>query len=155
MFQVMHMEICSGLSGEEYNRAIAEYEMLYPHEPNMQLLMIDGYILRKDYGKALAAVEDLDKMIDKDPLLDFHRAMCYTLLKNEPKRREYLERLVKNLPDFEDGVLELITDYLKSNQYEKAKPLIDRYKNNSEFNQSALTMVLYLYPDYKEKYNSN
>ena len=154
MFQVMHMEICSGLTSEEYTRAIAEYQTLYPNEPNMQLLMIDGYVLRKDYEKALGAVEELDKMIDKDPLLDFHRAMCYTLLKNEPKRLEYLERLVKNLPDFEEGVLELIADYLESNEYEKAKPLIVKFKNNSDFDQSALTTLLYRYPDYNEKYNS-
>jgi hypothetical protein len=45
----------------------------------------------------------------------------------------------------------MIGDYLKSNEYEKAKPLITGYKNNSEFNQSALTLVLYRYPDYNEK----
>jgi hypothetical protein len=152
VFQIVHVEICSGLSDEEYSKAIADYETLYPNEPNMQLLLIDGYIIRKDYDKALNAVNELDKMIDKDPLLDFHRAMCYTLMKDDEKRVECLERLIKNLPDFEEGILELLADYLETNQFEKAKPLVDRFKNKSEFNQATLTMLLNQYPGYNEKY---
>lgn len=154
-FQIIHVEISSGLSDEKYSQAIAEYESLYPNEPNMQLLLIDGYILRKDYTKALNAVNELDKMIDKDPLLDFHRAMCYTLMKDDLKRTEYLERLVKNLPDFEAGILELLADYLETSEFEKAKPLIDGFKSKSEFNQSTLTMLLIQYPGYNKKYGVN
>jgi tetratricopeptide (TPR) repeat protein len=155
IFQIVHVEICSGLSDEEYNKAITDYETLYPNEPNMQLLLIDGYILRKDYDKALNAVNELDKMIDKDPMLDFHRAMCYTLMKDDVKRVECLERLIKNLPDFEDGILELLVDYLETSQFEKAKPLVDGFKNKSEFNQSTLITLLDQYPGYNEKYNGN
>ena len=151
MFQIIHVEISSGLSGDEYSRAISEYQTLYPNEPNMQLILIDGYILRKEYGKALDAVNELDKMIDKDPLLDFHRAMCYTLMKNDVKRVECLERLLKNLPDFEDGILELLADYLETRQFEKAKPLVDRFRSRSEFNQSTLTLLLTQHPGYTEK----
>jgi tetratricopeptide (TPR) repeat protein len=154
MFQIIHVEITSGLSGEEYSKAIAEYEALYPNEPNMQLLLIDGYILRKDYDKALNAVNELDKMIDKDPLLDFHRAMCYTLMKNDAKRVECLERLLKNMPDFEDGILELLVDYLETSQFEKAKPLVDRFKSRSKFNQATLTLLLSQHPGYAEKYGT-
>ncbi len=151
LFQIVHVEICSGLSDEEHTKAIGEYETLYPNEPNMQLLLIDGYILRKEYTKALTAVNTLDKMIDKDPLLDFYRAMCYTLMKDDNKRIEHLERLVKNLPDFEDGILELLVDYLDRNEFEKARPLIERYKLTSSFDQERLTSLLELYPAYKEK----
>jgi tetratricopeptide (TPR) repeat protein len=155
LFQIVHVEICSGLTDEEYNKAITDYERLYPNEPNMQLLLIDGYILRKDYDKALNAVNELDKMIDKDPLLDFHRAMCYTLMKDDVKRVECLERLIKNLPDFENGIAELLVDYLEASQFEKAKPLVDRFKSKSEFDQSTLTMLLNQYPGYNEKYGGN
>jgi tetratricopeptide (TPR) repeat protein len=155
LFQIVHVEICSGLSDEEYNKAITDYETLYPNEPNMQLLLIDGYILRKDYDKALNAVNELDKMIDKDPLLDFHRAMCYTLKKDDVKRVACLERLIKNLPDFEDGISELLVDYFETGQFEKAKPLVDRFKNKSDFDQSTLTMLLNKYPGYNEKYGGH
>ena len=82
-FQILHINICSGLTDEEYAQAIQEYEMLYPNEPNMQLLMIDGYAMRKKYDKALEAVNGLDKMINKDPILDYYRAFCYSLLEDD------------------------------------------------------------------------
>lgn len=155
LFQILHIEICSGLSDEEYSKAIDEYEALYPNEPNMQLLLIDGYTLRKDYQKALNAVNELDKMIDKDPLLDYHRAMCYTLLNDDQKRLECLERLVKNVPEIEEGIIELIYDYLETSEFEKAKPLIDRYKTKSAFNQESLQTVLERFPGYGEKYGND
>ena len=108
----------------------------------------------EDYDKALNAVNELDKMIDKDPLLDFHRAMCYTLMKNDAKRVECLERLLKNMPDFEDGILELLVDYLETSQFEKAKPLVDRFKSRSKFNQETLTLLLSQHTGYAEKYGS-
>lgn len=152
VFQITHIDICSGLSDEQYEKAIAEYETLYPNEPNMQLLMIDGYILRKDYAKALHAVNELDKMIDKDPLLDFYRAVCYKLMGDYAKKTECLERLVKNIPDMEEGILELIADYLAKEEFEKAKPLVDKYRNTSSFDQSTLTTFLSYYPGYNKKY---
>jgi tetratricopeptide (TPR) repeat protein len=155
VFQIVHVEICSGLEEEEYSKAITEYETLYPNEPNMKLLLIDGYILRKDYPKALNAVNDLDKMLDKDPLLDYHRAMCYSLMKDDAKRTEHLERLVKNIPDFQDGILELLADYLETGEFEKAKPLIDRYKTKSEFDQETLDLLMTGYPGYQKKYGGN
>ena len=147
-FQIIHVEICSGLTDDEYTSSIAEYEKLYPNEPNMQLLLIDGYILRKEYVKALTAVNELDKMINKDPLLDYHRAMCYTLIGEKSKRTECLERVVKNVPDFEDGILELIADYLGANEFEKARPLVRRFKNKSAFDQSRLNDLIDQYPGY-------
>lgn len=148
-FQLMHVQICAGLTEEEYANAIAEYKRLYPNEPNMQLLLIDGYVLRREYDKALEAVNELDKMIDKDPLLDFHRAVCYSLMEEKTKKREYLERLVKNLPDFEDGVFVLIADYLSANEFEKATPLVNRFKKKSAFDQQRLNELLDQYPGFK------
>jgi tetratricopeptide (TPR) repeat protein len=155
ILQITHLMICSGLSDEEYTDAVAEYESIYPNEPNMQLLMVDAYIVRKDYTKALNAVNELDKMIDKDPMLDYHRAMCYTMMKDDAKRLEYLEKVVKSLPDFEDGVLELIVDYLQLKEFEKARPLIERFKSRSSFDQTTLNYLLIQYPGYNEKYGND
>jgi tetratricopeptide (TPR) repeat protein len=155
MFQIIHIEICSGLTDEEYDKAIKDYEKLYPNEPNMHLLQIDEYTVRKDYPKALNAVNELDKMIDKDPLLDYHRAMCYTLMKDTARRVECLERLVKNMPDFEDGIIELIASYFSTKEFEKAKPLVDNFKSKAEFNQLTLKLLLNSYPGYDKKYGSN
>ena len=66
----------------------------------------------------LAAVNGLDSQINKDPLLDFYRYLSYNLLEDEEKGRVCLNRLLKNMPDFQKGYLELIAvelDAKKSN----------------------------------------
>jgi tetratricopeptide (TPR) repeat protein len=149
-FQIINVEIASGISDEDHIKAVERYEALYPNEPNMQLMLIDAYVLRQQYDKALKAVNELDRMIDKDPLLDYYRAICYNLLNDQEKFREHLELLVKNIPDFEDGLIELINDYLENEEYEKARPLIKNYQSRKSFDQSALTDVLDAYPNYIE-----
>lgn len=153
-FQIMHILICSGLSDEEYIAAIVEYKKLYPNEPNTNLIMIDGYILQKDYNKALDAVNALDKQIDKDPFLDFYRYLMYNLLQQKDKSKEYIEKLVKNEPDFGEGLLEFIATYLEDHQYEYVRPFVEKYRSRREFDQGNLDRLLMRYPDFKETNNN-
>lgn len=149
-FQILHVEVSSGLSYDEYNDAIEEYKRLFPNEPNMHLLLLDGYIIQKQYDKALNAVNELDKMINKDPFLDYYRYLCYKLLQDEASGKECLVRLVKAMPGFEEGVLELIAVYLDENDYEAARPLVVNYKSRSSFDQSALDQLLEQHPGFTE-----
>jgi tetratricopeptide (TPR) repeat protein len=148
-FQILHVEIGSGLTNDEYSAAIEEYKRLFPNEPNMQLLLLDGYVLHKEYDKALNAVNELDKQINKDPLLDYFRYLIYVLLENKPSAKESLERLVKNMPEFEAGNYELIRTYLDENEFEKARPLIEKFRNKSSYDQSSLQTLLLMHPDYQ------
>ncbi len=151
-FQILNVEIASGLGDELYRQAIEGYEKSFPNEPNTQLLLLDAYVLRKEYDKALKAVNQLDEAVGHDPVLDYHRSLCYTLLGKTDSSRACLERLVKNKPDFEDAIIELVGTYLDWREFEKAKPLIDRFQNRSEFDQSAMDHVLMIHPGYEAKY---
>jgi hypothetical protein len=149
-FQILHVELSSGLPSDEYSAAIDEYRQLFPNEPNMHLLLLDGYILHKEYDKALNAVNELDKQINTDPLLDFYRFLCYKLMDKAEEGKQYLVRLVKNMPDFEDGLLELISVDLDEKDFESAKPLVEKYKNKKSYDQSTLELVLLQHPDFKD-----
>jgi tetratricopeptide (TPR) repeat protein len=148
IFQVMNVTISSGLSEEEYGTALDEYNKLFPNEPNAALLMIDGHILHKDYNKALEAVNMLDRQINKDPLLDYYRYLCYNLLNEKEKAKQHIEQVVKNIPGFGDGMLELIATYLEDHEYDKARPFVEKYKAKSSFDQTTLDLLLSAYPDY-------
>lgn len=154
LFQVLHISVCSNLSQEEYVAAIDEYRKLFPDEPNTALLLIDGYILHKEYNKALDAVNELDSTINKDPFLDFYRYLCYNLLQEKDKSKESIERLVRNEPDFRKGVIELIATYLADHDYEQAKPWIEKYKLRPEWDQTSLELLLLRYPDFEETNNT-
>lgn len=141
--QIVHVLICSGLSDyEKYNGSIEEYKKFYPNEPNMQLLLLDGYIINKEYDKALEGVNEIDKMINKDPLLDYYRYLCYNLKQDTANARTSLERLMKNEPNFEDGMLEIIALYLEEKNKPAADEWIEKFKATSSYDQSKLEMLL-------------
>lgn len=139
---LLNVVICSGLGNEEYNEAIKVFREKFPNEPNMNLMMIDGYFLQKDYVKMLAAINALDSQINKDPLLDFYRYVSYDLLKDKQNARLYLTRLVKNMPDFQKGVQELIAVDLKDKNKAEADSLITIYRKKTRFNQQELTNII-------------
>ena len=48
------------------------------------------------------------------------------------------------------GLLELIANCLEDHQFDRAGPLVKKYKSRRGFDQSSLTVLLDRYPDFKE-----
>ena len=141
---LLNVSLCSNLTSEEYDTAIKEFREAFPNEPNMNLMMIDGYYLQKDYVKMLAAVNGLDSQINKDPLLDYYRYLSYKLMEDKPSARKYLERLVKNMPNFQGGYIEWIAIDLKEGKDAEADSLIGVYKKK-RFDQKELDLIVNYY----------
>jgi len=99
-YQMMHVRIESQLSTDQYIAALNEYRALFPHDPNMYLLMIDAYALQKNYPMALESVNKLDSMVGKDPFQDYERALIYRMMDDTANERICAERLHRNMPDF-------------------------------------------------------
>ena len=128
-----------------YNKAIDEYQKLYPNEPNMHLLLLNGYILNKEYDRALEGINAVDKMINTDPFLDYYRYLIFTLKQDNATAKTHLEKLMKYAPDFEDGMLELIATYLEEKDETAAAPWIKKYEENLFFDQDRLKMTIEKY----------
>jgi tetratricopeptide (TPR) repeat protein len=107
-YQMMHVRIESHLSTDEYIAALNEYKGLYPHDPNMYLLMVDAYTLQKDYPRALESVNKLDSLVGRDPFQDYERGLIYKMMDDTANERLCVERLHKNMPDFKaKGLIQL------------------------------------------------
>lgn len=142
---VLHVLLASGLTLEEYNKAINDFKERFPNEPSIPLMMIDGYYLQKDYTSMLAAINSLDSQISKDPLLDYHRYLSYELLEDTTNSMLCLRRLVKNLPDFQKGMIELIAVELRNNNKPAADALIAVYRKKPKFDQAKLNDIVSYY----------
>lgn len=142
LMQIIHVIISSGIDAETYRSALEEYNLLYPNEPNSLLLQLSGYFVLEDYKQALEAINALDKMINIDPLLDFHRSICYKMLKDTDQQKKCLLRLNRNIPDFEDGILELIAVYRKEKNEVEADKWIKEFRLHSAYDQNRLDAVL-------------
>lgn len=151
MAMIINVEIASGLGDEAYIKSMDDYEKAFPNAPNMYLMKIDASILRKDYLGALKAVNQLDSLINKDDLLDYHRGLISNLMKDKEAQRKYFERLVANKPDFTPGMLELLVHYMENNEAGKAVPLLKKYQAHPEADKDQIDALFTLYPELKQK----
>jgi hypothetical protein len=142
---VLSVLLASRLTLEEYSRALKDFKERFPNEPSMPLMMIDGYYLQKDYAGVLSAINSLDSQINKDPLLDYHRYLSYELLQDTSNSMICLRRLVKNLPDFQKGMIELIAVDLKNGDSASANTLIALYRKRPKFDQAKLDNIISYY----------
>lgn len=146
--QLMHMSIVSELDQEQYRQALAAFEKQYGQDPSSQLSLFDLYFMDEDYDKALKVLDVLDASVQGDPMLNMYRSVLYTRMQQPEKSVQCLEALYKAKPDFGDGVLELIANYIETNNNEKAESLITAYQANKKFDQQKLENLRYLYPDF-------
>jgi hypothetical protein len=148
--QIYNLQVSSQLSDDKYNAAIQEYMQFYPDQPNMQLVLLDIYTNKKEYGKVMEAVNKLDSLLGHDPFLDFYRAHCSSYLNDKAGTRKYLERLNTALPLFENGALELIENYAETKEFNKAFPVINKLKKSRDFDTSGLSIYYTLYPKLRQ-----
>jgi hypothetical protein len=151
MYKIINIQIASGLGNDVYLAALNKYQQEYPDAPNMYLLMIDAYFLKKDYAGALRCVNSLDSLINKDPFLDYYRALICKESEDHANQLVYLEKLQKNMPAFGDGTLQLINAYAEGKQLDKAVALTKQYRTSKDPDTETLDALYLLYPDFKKK----
>lgn len=146
--QLMHISIVSELDQAQYHEALGAFEKQYGQDPSAQLALFDLYFLNEDYDKSLKVLDVLDASIQGDPVLNLYRSIIYTRMEQPEKSVQCLEALYKAKPDFENGVLELIANYIEVKNNEKAEALVTAYRANKKFDQEKLENLKYLYPDF-------
>ncbi len=148
--QFYNIRACSQINDSLYNDAIEKFGRDFPGDPSLDLVLVDGYFLKKKYPEALACVERLDKRINTDPMLDYYRALLYNLQGKRVEAMQTLEQLHKNLPDFSPGSMELSTYYMDKNEYEKAADIVNKAKQNRDYDEATVQNLYMLYPKLKQ-----
>jgi len=151
LHKLIYIQIASGLGDEKYLAALNKFQEEYPDAPNMYLLMLDAYFLKKDYPAALRSVNRLDSLINKDPFLDYYRALIYKESKDDSNKVACLEQLHQNLPNFTSGTLELINAYVEDKQLDKAVSLTQQYKKGKDVDTFTLAVLYLMHPEFSKK----
>jgi len=71
--------------------------------------------------------------------------LSYNLLNDKDSARSSLVRLLKNMPDFQRGYLELLATDLESKNRTEADSLINIYRKKTKFDQDELSNVINYY----------
>ncbi len=71
-FLLLRLNAASHLEASEYQKAIQEFEKAWPNDPSLDLISIDGHMLRKDFPAVMKTIDRLDARV-KDPYLQYLR----------------------------------------------------------------------------------
>jgi tetratricopeptide (TPR) repeat protein len=71
-FLLIRLHAASQLEESEYQKAIQEFEKAHPNDPSLDLISIDGHMMRKDFAAVMKTIDRLDARV-KDPYLQYLR----------------------------------------------------------------------------------
>ena len=125
---MMRVKIADSLSREAYKQALDEVASVFPNDPSIAMIEIDGAFLRKDYDAALRYIDQVDKAIGGDAFQDAIRALAF-LARNRPGDAElasqHAEAATKTEPTLAKGWWAKLDVALGREQWAAALAAID------------------------------
>jgi hypothetical protein len=146
LFQLIHLRIAQKLGDTAYLAALNEYKATFPRDPNLGLLMLDAYVMEKDYTAAIGAIDNLDTALHKDPFLDYYRGLIYKLKEDPTDSRVCLEQLHRNMPLFGKGTVELLANYANAGYPDSAAMLVRQAQADNNITTVQIQALEQAYP---------
>jgi hypothetical protein len=112
-FLLLRLQAAQQVDERTYSAAIERLRELYPKDPCVDILSIDGFALLKQYDKSIAAIDHLDKSLGGDPYLNILRAGVFLTANQPEKARDAAAAGVKGSPDMISCYWSLLTAYLR------------------------------------------
>jgi hypothetical protein len=97
--QIQRLLAAATAEANAFRLAVDEFEKLYPDDSCFDLMACNAYLMRKQYGNALEAVDRLDKALGGDAYLDVLRATIKAEQGELLQARETAARVMKAYPD--------------------------------------------------------
>jgi Flp pilus assembly protein TadD len=148
--QLRNIQLCLELDTAAYATALNKFQQDFPDDPSLNLVLLDNFITKEKYAEALNCINQLDKQISKDPLLDYHRGLLYNLQGKKEAALQAFESLYKNMPEFSAGAMELCTYYMDKGNYKQAGEIFKKAKTNTDFDKSVAENLQLRYPQIKK-----
>ena len=115
--KIQYLMATMKLDEKQYLAAIDDYEKQFPGDPSLDLVSIDGFLLKQQNDKALATIERLSKSLGGDPYIDGMRGTLL-LRVNKPDEAEKVGReAMKADPTLEGGYDAVIGASLMKKSY--------------------------------------
>jgi hypothetical protein len=78
--RAIEVQISSDQAEATYLAAIDAYRRDFPDDPSVELLLMDAFVLRQDYRRALQSIDVLDRLVGGDPYLEALRSLLHVEL---------------------------------------------------------------------------
>jgi hypothetical protein len=127
---IKRLMITQDLDDELYVDAIESFRRLYPDEPALDLISLDGFVLRKQYRSALEVLDRLDARVGGDPYLDVQRAGLFLLQDDYDEAVRYAQSAVAADPFLQPGYWTLASIALETKDWDLLVRALDGLEDN-------------------------
>ncbi len=121
---VLHAAAAQHISDAEHQQALAALEKNHPQDPCLNLMMIDAYLLRKEYDKLLAVIDRLDTGVGGDPYLNVLRTGAFLPRNDYAKARELAQKAIEQEPTLMPAYWTLVTVSIAAKEYAETARLL-------------------------------
>ena len=137
---------CSKIDDETHARALDDLRTAFPNDRGMEMMFIDGEIIRGRYDQAIAIVDQLDRSIGGDPYLDIMRANIRLQEGNLAQAEAMAARATERDPDLEDAWWTRVNVNLAQKDFAETARLLTHLRDDMLIEIDDLSK----YPDYAE-----
>jgi predicted Zn-dependent protease len=104
---VAYVAASAYLGEAQYQSAIDALRRAYPNDASLDLMLLDGYFMKKRYDEALQAVDRIDRSLGGDPYLDVMRANMLLAKGDVDGAYRFATRAVEREPSLSEAQLVL------------------------------------------------
>jgi tetratricopeptide (TPR) repeat protein len=146
MFMVVKVMAAAKYDATSFEKAMTEYKTAFPGEDKRDLALLDGFILQKKFTQAIGCINNLDRELGTDPVLDIQRGLLFYQDNQPDSAIFYLNRLVQLMPEFGPGRSQLIQVYHLIGETKKASELFRESKEKKYLDSKTIQMLEENYP---------
>lgn len=139
-FLLIRLNASSHLEEAEYQKAIADFEKAFPNDPSLDLISIDGQMMRKDYAAVMKTIDQLDARV-KDPYLHYLRGSVMLDKGDGKAARRYFQSAIDAEPRLVMPYWVLISLSLTDKQYKDTARYLTGIERNAGVRLSDLTQL--------------
>lgn len=111
---------------DEYRLALKDVNRYHGDDPGLSLLLVDHYLLERDFKAAHRALDRLSDFTGGDAAIDFLRANICLAEKNYHQSTKYAQTAIRQDSNFEDAYLTLLVASVYSRQYDITVNTLER-----------------------------
>ncbi|AKJ01822.1 hypothetical protein ATI61_103537 [Archangium gephyra] len=139
-FLLLRLTSASQLDEAAYQKAIQDFEQAYPNDPSLDLISIDGHMMRKDYATVMKMIDRLDQRV-KDPYLQYLRGSVMLDKEDRKAAVGYFKAAVAGEPTLALAHWVLIGLSLQDKQFKDTVRYLDAIERDARVELSNLEEV--------------
>jgi tetratricopeptide (TPR) repeat protein len=123
---MVRLQAAQAVGDEDYSRALEDLRAAHPDDACIDMISIDYYLLKKDYPRAFACLDRLDKAVGGDPYVNVMRAGIHTDEKQYGLAKQDARKAIEEDPTIQDAFWTLVTISLEERNFADTVTLLDQ-----------------------------